>query len=51
MPQQIYELKCNDCQLTVRISSERELIPEELTELQARVLCTPCVKKQLEAKK
>lgn len=45
-----YSLTCNDCQVTVRIASERELKPEEQTELQARMLCHLCLKKMLDAK-
>ena len=50
-PSYIAELKCNDCELIVRLTSERELTDAQKDEIQARILCTPCEKKRLEAKK
>jgi len=47
----VHEVKCIDCQVLVRVSAPRELTKEELDELAVRMLCTPCVKKQLNAKK
>ena len=49
--QQIAELKCNDCELIVRLTSERKLTEAQRDELQARIVCTPCEKKRLDAKK
>ncbi len=45
------ELKCNDCELIVRLTSERELTDEQRDELQERIVCTPCEKRRLNAKK
>jgi hypothetical protein len=45
------DLKCNSCELVVRVSCERELTPAEQNELQFRMKCNPCLKKELEAKK
>ncbi len=47
----LYELKCNDCELAVRLTSESKLTETQRDELQARILCTPCEKKRLDAKK
>lgn len=45
------ELKCNDCELIVRLTSEQQLTDAHKDELQARILCTPCEKKRLDDKK
>jgi len=45
------DVKCNDCELTVRLSSERELTEAQRDEVQERVLCRSCLKRKLDAKK
>jgi hypothetical protein len=45
------DLRCNDCELVVVLTSERPLTDKEQKELQDRMLCHACLKKKLEAKK
>lgn len=51
MSKSFYDLRCNDCEIPVSLSSETPLTEENLKELQARLVCNPCLKKNLEAKK
>ncbi len=47
----ITELKCNDCELIVRLISDEKLSEAHRDELQARIVCVPCEKKRINAKK
>lgn len=47
----IYLTKCNDCERDVRLSSTMEVTPEQIDELQKRMLCSDCLKKKLQAHK
>ena len=47
----IYLTKCNDCERDVRLSSTYAIKPEQIDELQKRMLCSNCLKKALEVKK
>ena len=43
--------KCNGCERDVRLSSKDKLKDSQVAELQARMLCSDCLKKTLDAKK
>jgi len=47
----IYLAKCNDCECDIRLRCERELKPEQVDELQERILCSVCLNKKVGAKK
>ncbi len=49
--QKFYLTKCNDCERDVRLSSDYVITPEQIEELQKRMLCHACLNKKLEAKK
>lgn len=40
-------VKCGDCAVQVPLISTDELTPAQLQELQDRMVCHPCLKKQL----
>jgi len=46
-----YVMTCNNCEKEVRLSSTLDVTPEQLEELQKRMLCSVCLNKSLEAKK
>lgn len=50
MGQEISLTQCNSCGKTVSIMSEKKLMNEQVQELQNRMLCSECLKKQLKAK-
>ena len=43
--------KCNDCERDVRLTSTDDLKPEQVDELQKRMLCSDCLNRKLEVKK
>jgi len=46
-----YVATCNNCEKEVRLSSTDEITPEEVEELQKRLLCSDCLNKKLAANK
>lgn len=47
----LYLTKCNGCEKDVRLSSVYDIKPEQIDELQERMLCSNCLNKKVGAKK
>jgi len=45
--EKVYLAKCNDCEGTVRLSSTAKITPEQVDELQKRMLCSKCLLKKV----
>ncbi len=46
-----YIAHCNDCEQNVRLSSTSTVTPEQIAQLQKRLLCSDCLKTRLAVKK